>query len=546
MRKLVLIVIFVLSLSLLSATTFAQSRIPKETNNYLQVTGVTADGGLDTVNVAFFEIPDTVTSTLYFAIRSPENDASNVEDTGGAGNTTYYLIGGSGALSDVKSRQLMYDAGEMAGNDHLTGTIIDSNTFGSSYAQEWYYFSGVSPSQGEHIANKYYFKIVTEAESGIAGKNGYQLDISTTSSGTPSGLSGVRSFAYSWMVGFQWSGRDWSLYPFVPENDTGFVVFSNWDFDDDQSPDPTGEAFDRSNALAEVSKLIPDIASSLNNIAQNTSYAIIGSEDNGTWLAKYNEGTVGVGFLNTCEIWNWHSAGAINNNLFYDVQPYRTYADYFAPAAAAHVVLTTEDGTAVADGVDTERVLIQIVDSSGNPQHYIRNVYITVNRSAQITVASDSSTGLPANAALVTTDTDGLAWITVVNDTAELVRVNAVTDGSNGSDVLPGTNLPVYITFQEGGAGPQFNLRNNIIDPRQGDTVEVVVGLSSSQKIRAKVYDLAGSLVKTLTDKTYAAGTHSITWDGRSKRGRPVTQDVYFIVVTVNGTREVFKVLVVR
>jgi hypothetical protein len=546
MGKLLLILFFLMTLSMFTTTAFAQSRIPKETSNYLQVTGVTADGGLDTVNVAFFEVPDTVTSTLYFAIRSPENDAANAEDSGGAGNTTYYLIGGSGALSDVKSRQLMYDAGEMTGNDHLTGTTLDSNTFGASYAQEWYYFGGVSPSQGEHIANKYYFKIVTEAESGIAGKNGYQLDISTANSGAPSGLSGVRSFAYSWMVGFQWNARDWSLYPFVPENETGFVVFSNWDVDVDQAPNSTGEAFDKSNAQTEASKLIPDIVSSFNNSAQNTSYAIAGSEDNGTWLAKYNEGTGGVGFLNTCEIWHWHSVAAVNNNTFYDVQPYRTYADYFTPAAADHVVLTTEDGAAIADGVDTERVVLQIVDSSGNPQHYNRDVYITVNRSAQITGASNSSTGLPANAALVTTDTDGIAWITVVNDTAELVRVNAVTDGSNGSDVLPGTNIPVYITFQEGGAGPQFNLRNNIIDPRQGDTVEVVVGLSSSERIRAKVYDLAGSLVKTLTDKTYAAGTHSITWDGRSKRGRPVTQDVYFIVVTVNGTREVFKVLVVK
>jgi len=546
MRKLLRILLFTSCLPLLAVTGFAQSRIPNETNNYLQVTGQSGLGGLDTANVVFFEIPDTVTSTLYFAIRSPENDGANAEDDGNAGNTTFYLIGGSGALSDVKSRQLMYDAGEMAGNDHLTGTNLDSNSFGSSYAQEWYYFSGVSPSQGEHIANKYYFKIVTEAESGTPGKNGYQLDISTTSGGNPTGLSGVRSFAYSWMVGLHWSGRDWSLYPFVPENDTGFVVFSNFDFDADQTPDPTGTAYNKTNAQTEAASLGP-ITSSLNGVPYNTSYAIGGSEDNGTWLAKYNEGTGGVGYWNTSEIWHWHSAGAVDDNLRRDsVQPYRTYADYFAPSPPDHVGMTTEDSTATADGVDTERVLIQITDSSGSPQHYVRNVYITVDRSAQISTASNTSDSLPAGAALVTTDNDGLAWITVVDDTAELVRVNAVTDGSNGSDTLPGTNLPVYITFQSGGTAPQFSLRNNIIDPRQGDMVEVVVGLSASQSIKAKVYDLAGNQVKTLADRTFTAGTHSITWDGRSKRGRPVAQDVYFIVVTGNGTRKVFKVLVVK
>jgi flagellar hook assembly protein FlgD len=76
--------------------------------------------------------------------------------------------------------------------------------------------------------------------------------------------------------------------------------------------------------------------------------------------------------------------------------------------------------------------------------------------------------------------------------------------------------------------------------------VDVVVILNSSQKVIATVHDLAGNPVKTLADKTFTAGTHSLTWDGKSRRGRSVVQDVYFIVVTVNGTREVFKVLVVK
>ena len=160
------------------------------------------------------------------------------------------------------------------------------------------------------------------------------------------------------------------------------------------------------------------------------------------------------------------------------MQPYRTYADYFAPSPPDHVVLTAEDGTADADGVDTERVLIQIVDSAGDPQHYIRNVHMTVSGSAQIRAASDTSDSLPASAALVTTDSDGLAWITVVD---EMVFVTAVTDSSNGSDTLTGTNAAVNIFFGSSSASALFSLRNNIIDPRQGDTVEIVVGLSSSR-----------------------------------------------------------------
>ena len=64
--------LIMLLFALPAGAAFGQSRIPKETDNYLQITGQTGLGGLDRVSVVFFEVPDTVTSTLYFAVRSPE------------------------------------------------------------------------------------------------------------------------------------------------------------------------------------------------------------------------------------------------------------------------------------------------------------------------------------------------------------------------------------------------------------------------------------------------------------------------------------------
>jgi hypothetical protein len=106
-----------------------------------------------------------------------------------------------------------------------TGTILSSYTSTSafSYNNGWYYFpQGVSPSQGEHVGNKYYFKIVAEAD-GVSGiKNAYQVDISYSgTNGTiPTGVSGVRSFAYSWTVDFpqRRPASTWNIYPYVPEN----------------------------------------------------------------------------------------------------------------------------------------------------------------------------------------------------------------------------------------------------------------------------------------------------------------------------------------
>ena len=49
----------------------AQSRLPSNSNNWLQNASTTGNGDLDRVNVIFFEIPDTTTSTLYFAVNDP-------------------------------------------------------------------------------------------------------------------------------------------------------------------------------------------------------------------------------------------------------------------------------------------------------------------------------------------------------------------------------------------------------------------------------------------------------------------------------------------
>ncbi|MDY6827642.1 MAG: hypothetical protein SVV67_10875, partial [Bacillota bacterium] len=171
------------TLLLAALPVFGQSRIPSGSGNYLQTTGDTSNGDRDSYMVAFFEVPDTIDSTLYFAINHGGIDiltpAVDNPDQGAAGpNWNYYLVGGSGTVSSSVSRQLTFAGLAEA----TTGTVLDTQ----SYTNEngWNYFDGVSPSQGEHIGNKYYFKIV--AEAGGNDKNGFQLDVSFSNSGTPS------------------------------------------------------------------------------------------------------------------------------------------------------------------------------------------------------------------------------------------------------------------------------------------------------------------------------------------------------------------------
>lgn len=93
--------------------------------------------------------------------------------------------------------------------------------------------------------------------------------------------------------------------------------------------------------------------------------------------------------------------------------------------------------------------------------------------------------------------------------------------------------LPVQVN---GGAvgvevadGPvtQFAIDQNSPNPFTGGT-RIRFALPDSKPVSVKVYNVEGRLVRTLADKQFAAGRHTLDWDGRDAKGRDVTAGVYF------------------
>ena len=380
----------------------AQSRIPQGAGNWLQVTGNPVNGDRDPVMVVFFEVPDTVTSTLYFAINNPGLGGAGYPNQGTTGTTTYRLFGGAGAISDSRSRQVTYSVGEIAANDHLVGTLLDTQTFGNVNLG-WEYFNGVEPSQGERIGNRYYFRIVVQISNG--DKNGFQLDVSTAQGAEPTGHASIRAFAYGWTLALlNRVGQEWNIYPFVADADTGSIRYHNFDADNLGELDMiVFDAF-RTDGSGPLSVTV-----SGDNVEATTDFAIVAFR-NGTWRLRITE-NLNPALINTTEFW-------FSNTDSTEV--YRGYSSFFInPPAPDHVTLTPADGTAkvsvtIPPAVDTERVAIQLVDVDGNPVPYSRNVWMTLNQAdARIVAASNSPTALPAQNALVTTGTDGIGWVDV-------------------------------------------------------------------------------------------------------------------------------------
>jgi len=54
-------------------------------------------------------------------------------------------------------------------------------------------------------------------------------------------------------------------------------------------------------------------------------------------------------------------------------------------------------------------------------------------------------------------------------------------------------------------------------------------------RVTIRVYDVAGRLVKTLTDADQPSGAKQVTWRGRDDRGHRVATGVYFYRMTAPG-----------
>jgi len=241
-------------------------------------------GDNDSVQVIFLEIPDTNTDPLYVRIFDPDVGDSHDEQhpTPGVWDTatTFSLYGGDWAYTGSGARQANYATTTDPGI--ITGTLLFSQTFTESitWDDEWFTVP-ITLTEGEHVGDKYVFKLsVVGANAGDDG-NFYDVVLST-SPGVNIAPDEARIFAYSWTFLLPTADPP-KLYPYVAAS-TLTLNQHNFDFDFNNNPLNPNVAITVTTPITThvVPPTLADISE--DNVEAESSFDVTDDERGVTWV----------------------------------------------------------------------------------------------------------------------------------------------------------------------------------------------------------------------------------------------------------------------
>ena len=93
-------------------------------------------------------------------------------------------------------------------------------------------------------------------------------------------------------------------------------------------------------------------------------------------------------------------------------------------------------------------------------------------------------------------------------------------------------------------APKDFALNQNYPNPFNANTT--ISFNTNGGEVSLAVYDITGSLVKTLVNGSLEAGSHSIIWDGKDNSGSEVSSGIYFYRLTHSGGENVRRMTLLK
>ncbi len=104
---------------------------------------------------------------------------------------------------------------------------------------------------------------------------------------------------------------------------------------------------------------------------------------------------------------------------------------------------------------------------------------------------------------------------------------------------------PVSVETEDPIIPDEFIVHQNFPNPFNPET-EIRFALTKASHVVINIYNTLGQQIETLVDTQYAAGFHSVRWDGKNRNGSPVSSGVYLYQIQAGEFSQVRKMSLIR
>jgi hypothetical protein len=185
--------------------------------------------------------------------------------------------------------------------------------------------------------------------------------------------------------------------------------------------------------------------------------------------------------------------------------------------------------------------------SSDLPEMPVNDIVIDPQRPARLFVATDLGV-------YVSEDTGG-SWsalgfdlpMTIVTDLELHSPTRTLYAGTYGRSMWAyEIDTAAAVVESERGPASVPRLQPVTPNPLRTGSAQVRFTLPRAADLSLRLYDAGGRLVSVLGEERFAAGEHTLTWDGRDLRGRRVASGVYLVRLAGDGSVRTRKLTVLE
>lgn len=186
-----------------------------------------------------------------------------------------------------------------------------------------------------------------------------------------------------------------------------------------------------------------------------------------------------------------------------------------------------------------------IGDSVFIPTHFYKSILtrtVSGNYESYAFVMPNQDFSIPGDPEDYLISVDSLESITGLDFFSKLDDVI-----ENNIESITATEWPVTTTSDNGKEviPEDYILEQNFPNPFNPET-NIKFSLKNPSKVKLKIFNLKGQLVKTLISEFYPAGNHHVKWDGKNQLGKKVSSGVYIYRIKVGSFIETKKMVLIR